>query len=40
MEFLNDWSTLSSTGIVEAVFTLLESAGKWADAVAKLLKLV
>ena len=40
MDFLTDWSALSSTGLVGTVLSFLDSAGSWAEAVAKLIGLV
>lgn len=37
--FLENVSTLSSTGLFGSIFGLLGQAGNWADAVAKLLGL-
>lgn len=37
--FLTEVSTLSSTGLFGEIFTLLGTAGTWADAVSKLLGL-
>jgi len=39
-DFLDTWTALSSTGLVGGTFDLLESLGKWTEAVAKLIGLV
>lgn len=40
MEFLGTWNTLSSEGILGSLVDILEPAGKWAGAAAKLIGLV
>lgn len=40
MDFVDNLVTLSSTGIVEFIFTTLESAGTWAGAAVDLIGLV
>lgn len=40
MEFLDALQTLSSTGIVDFLFSTLETAGKWAGATNKLIGLL
>lgn len=40
MEFIDNWNTLSSDGILGSLFAILEPAGKWAGAAADLIGLV
>lgn len=40
MEFLGTWNTLSSEGILGSLVAILEPAGQWAGAAAKLIGLV
>ena len=40
MEFLGNWNTLSSDGILGSLFGILEPAGDWASAAADLIGLV
>lgn len=39
-DFLGNVSVLSSTGLIGSIFTLLGTAGGWADNVAKLIGLL
>lgn len=39
-EFLGSWNTLSSDGIIGSLIGILEPAGAWASAAAKLIGLV
>ncbi|WP_211273011.1 porin [Corynebacterium stationis] len=40
MEFLQTWDTLSSDGVIGSLIAILEPAGAWASAAAKLIGLV
>ena len=40
MEFLDTWNALSSEGVIGSLIDILEPAGKWASAAAKLIGLV
>ena len=40
MEFLKTWDTLSSDGVIGSLIAILEPAGEWASAAAKLIGLV
>jgi len=40
MEFLKTWDTLSSDGVIGSLIAILEPAGAWASAAAKLIGLV
>ncbi|MGO1445675.1 PorA family porin [Corynebacterium casei] len=40
MPFLETWNTLSSAGILGSLVAILEPAGQWAGAAAKLIGLV
>lgn len=40
IEFLGNVSELSSEGLIGSLFSLLGSAGNWADNVAKLIGLL
>ncbi|HJG63376.1 porin [Corynebacterium stationis] len=39
-DFLETWNTLSSDGVIGSLILILEPAGKWASAAAKLIGLV
>ena len=39
-DFLETWNTLSSDGVIGSLIAILEPAGAWASAAAKLIGLV
>ena len=40
MDFLETWTLLSSDGVIGSLIAILEPAGEWASAAAKLIGLV